>query len=122
MLTVSILIFSGLFFFFVGYKYYAGRLDREVIQPDNSLSTPAVLQGDGIDFVESKPLVLFGHNFASIAGAGPVIGPIVAMHYFGWAVTLVWILIGNVFIGAVHDYLALMVSVRNRGSSIADIA
>jgi len=122
MLTISILIFSGLFFFFVGYKYYAGRLDREVIQPDNSLSTPAVLQGDGIDFVESKPLVLFGHNFASIAGAGPVIGPIVAMHYFGWAVTLVWILIGNVFIGAVHDYLALMVSVRNRGSSIADIA
>ena len=122
MLTVSILIFSGLFFFFVGYKYYAGRLDREVIQPDNSLSTPAVLQGDGIDFVESKPLVLFGHNFASIAGAGPVIGPIVAMHYFGWAVTLVWILIGNVFIGAAHDYLALMVSVRNRGSSIADIA
>ena len=122
MLTVSILIFSGLFFFFVGYKYYAGRLDREIIQPDNSLSTPAVLQGDGIDFVESKPLVLFGHNFASIAGAGPVIGPIVAMHYFGWAVTLVWILIGNVFIGAVHDYLALMVSVRNRGSSIADIA
>ena len=122
MLTVSILMFSGLFFFFVGYKYYAGRLDREVIQPDNSLSTPAVLQGDGIDFVESKPLVLFGHNFASIAGAGPVIGPIVAMHYFGWAVTLVWILIGNVFIGAVHDYLALMVSVRNRGSSIADIA
>jgi len=122
MLTVSILIFSALFFFFVGYKYYAGHLDREVIQPDNSLSTPAVLQGDGIDFVESKPLVLFGHNFASIAGAGPVIGPIVAMHYFGWAVTLVWILIGNVFIGAVHDYLALMVSVRNRGSSIADIA
>jgi len=122
MLTVSILIFSGLFFFFVGYRYYAGRLDRELIQPDDSLSTPAVLQGDGIDFVESKPLVLFGHNFASIAGAGPVIGPIIAMHHFGWVVTLVWILIGNVFIGAVHDYLSLMISVRNRGSSIADIA
>jgi len=122
MLTISILIFSGLFFFFVGYRYYAGRLDREVIQPDNSISTPAVMQGDGVDFVKSKPLVLFGHNFASIAGAGPVIGPIVAMHHFGWAVTLVWILLGNVFIGAVHDYLALMVSVRNRGSSIADIA
>ena len=122
MLTISILIFSGLFFFFVGYRYYAGRLDREVIQPDNSVSTPAVMQGDGVDFVKSKPLVLFGHNFASIAGAGPVIGPIVAMHHFGWAVTLAWILLGNVFIGAVHDYLALMVSVRNRGSSIADIA
>ena len=122
MLTISILIFSGLFFFFVGYRYYARRLDREVIQPDNSISTPAVMQGDGVDFVKSKPLVLFGHNFASIAGAGPVIGPIVAMHHFGWAVTLAWILLGNVFIGAVHDYLALMVSVRNRGSSIADIA
>lgn len=122
MLTISILISSGLFFFFVGYRYYAGRLDREVIQPDNSVSTPAVMQGDGVDFVKSKPLVLFGHNFASIAGAGPVIGPIVAMHHFGWAVTLAWILLGNVFIGAVHDYLALMVSVRNRGSSIADIA
>ena len=122
MLTISILIFSGLFFFFIGYRYYAGRLDREVIQPDNSISTPAVMQGDGVDFVKSKPLVLFGHNFASIAGAGPVIGPIVAMHHFGWAVTLAWILLGNVFIGAVHDYLALMVSVRNRGSSIADIA
>ena len=122
MLAISILIFSGLFFFFVGYRYYAGRLDREVIQPDNSVPTPAVMQGDGVDFVKSKPLVLFGHNFASIAGAGPVIGPIVAMHHFGWAVTLAWILLGNVFIGAVHDYLALMVSVRNRGSSIADIA
>jgi carbon starvation protein len=75
-----------------------------------------------VDYVPSKPLVLFGHNFASIAGAGPVIGPIIAMHHFGWAITLVWILLGNVFIGAVHDYLTLMVSVRNRGSSIADIA
>ena len=122
MLTIFILIFSGLFFYFVGYRYYAERLDREVIQPDNANTTPAVSQNDGIDFVPSKPLVLFGHNFASIAGAGPVIGPIVAMHHFGWAVTLIWILIGNVFIGAVHDYLALMVSVRNRGSSIAEIA
>ncbi len=75
-----------------------------------------------MDYVASKPMVLFGHNFASIAGAGPVIGPIVAMQHFGWAMTLIWILIGNVFIGAVHDYLTLMVSVRNRGSSIADIA
>ena len=94
MLTIAILVFACLFFYFVGYRFY----------------------------VPSKPLVLFGHNFASIAGAGPVIGPIIAMHHFGWAVTLVWIMLGSVFIGAVHDYLTLMVSVRNRGSSIADIA
>ena len=122
MLTIGILLFACMFFYFVGYRFYAGKLDSELIQPDASQVTPAVKQNDGVDFVPSKPLVLFGHNFASIAGAGPVIGPIIAMHHFGWAITLVWILIGNVFIGAVHDYLTLMVSVRNRGSSIADIA
>ena len=97
-------------------------MDSELIQPSDKKVTPAVEQNDGVDYVPSKPLVLFGHNFASIAGAGPVIGPIIAMHHFGWAITLVWVLLGNVFIGAVHDYLTLMVSVRNRGSSIADIA
>lgn len=122
MLTIGILLFACMFFYFVGYRFYAGKLDSELIQPDAGQVTPAVQQNDGVDFVPSKPLVLFGHNFASIAGAGPVIGPIIAMHHFGWAITLVWILLGNVFIGAVHDYLTLMVSVRNRGSSIADIA
>ena len=122
MLTIGILLFSCLFFYFVGYRFYAGKLDSELIQPSDKKVTPAVEQNDGVDYVPSKPLVLFGHNFASIAGAGPVIGPIIAMHHFGWAITLVWILLGNVFIGAVHDYLTLMVSVRNRGSSIADIA
>jgi carbon starvation protein len=122
MLTITILIGSILFFYFVGYKYYAGRLDREVIQPDGSQTTPAVSRNDGVDYVPSQPFVLFGHNFASIAGAGPVIGPIIAMHYFGWGLTLFWILVGNVFIGAVHDYITLMISVRNKGNSIAEIA
>ena len=122
MLTIGILLFACMFFYFVGYRFYAGKLDIELIQPDAGQVTPAVQQNDGVDFVPSKPLVLYGQNFASIAGAGPVIGPIIAMHHFGWAITLVWILLGNVFIGAVHDYLTLMVSVRNRGSSIADIA
>ena len=122
MLSIGILLFACIFFYFVGYRFYAGKLDSELIQPDGAKPTPAVKQNDGVDFVPSKPLVLFGHNFASIAGAGPVIGPIIAMHHFGWAITLVWILLGNVFIGAVHDYLTLMVSVRSRGSSIADIA
>ncbi|MGV7221626.1 MAG: carbon starvation CstA family protein [Nitrospinales bacterium] len=117
-----ILTFSCLYFYFIGYRYYAGRLDREVIQPDDNQITPAVDQTDGIDYQPSKPLFLFGHNFASIAGAGPVIGPIVAMHYFGWGLTIIWILLGSVFIGAVHDYMTLMISVRNRGNSIADIA
>ncbi len=121
-MTIVILVFACLFFYFVGYRYYAEQLNRKLIQPDANRETPAIKQNDGVDYVPSKPMVLFGHNFASIAGAGPVIGPIVAMQHFGWAITLVWIMLGNVFIGAVHDYLALMVSVRNRGSSIADIA
>ena len=122
MWTLVILIFSCLFFYFVGYRFYAARIDRDVVQPDAGFETPATSQNDGVDYVPSKPIVLFGHNFASIAGAGPVIGPIIAMHHFGWALTIVWILLGNVFIGAVHDYLTLMISVRSRGSSIADIA
>jgi carbon starvation protein len=122
MLTIGILVSACLFFYFVGYRAYAQRLDRELIRPESSRETPAIKQNDGVDYVPSKQLVLFGHNFASIAGAGPVIGPIIAMHHFGWAITLVWIVLGSVFIGAVHDYLTLMVSVRNRGSSIADIA
>jgi carbon starvation protein len=122
MLTLGILVFACLFFYFVGYRSYAAKLDRELIRPEANRPTPAIEQNDGVDYVPSKPLVLFGHNFASIAGAGPVIGPIIAMHHFGWAITLFWVLIGNVFIGAVHDYLALMISVRNGGSSIADIA
>ncbi|MZH41183.1 MAG: carbon starvation protein A [Nitrospinae bacterium] len=122
MLTIVILVSACLFFYFVGFRGYAQRLDQELVRPESARETPAVKQNDGVDYVPSKPLVLFGHNFASIAGAGPVIGPIIAMHHFGWAITLVWIVLGSVFIGAVHDYLTLMVSVRNRGSSIADIA
>jgi len=121
-LVFGILTFSCLYFYCIGYKFYGGLLDKEVIQPNDSKAPPSMEQNDGVDYVPSKPMVLFGHNFASIAGAGPVIGPIVAMHHFGWAVTICWILLGNVFIGAVHDYVTLMVSVRNRGSSIADIA
>ncbi len=120
--TILILTFSCLFFYFIGYRYYAGRIDQEVICPNSRKETPAVTQNDGVDYVPSQPVVLFGHNFASIAGAGPVIGPIIAMHHFGWALTIFWILVGNVFIGSVHDYLTLMVSVRNKGSSIAEIA
>jgi len=62
-----------------------------------------------------------GHHFASIAGAGPIIGPILAVSYFGWAITALWIIIGTVFIGAVHDYLSLMISVRNKAKGISKI-
>ncbi|OHB78312.1 MAG: hypothetical protein A2W31_09175, partial [Planctomycetes bacterium RBG_16_64_10] len=77
---------------------------------------------DGIDRVPAHPAVLFGHHFSSIAGAGPIVGPIVAALAFGWAMPLAWVLLGAIFIGGVHDFSALIASVRNRARSIADIA
>jgi len=121
---VSFIIITGaaLFFYIFGYRLYAKFLERHVVKPDDSNKTPAHTSYDGKDFVPAPTPVLFGHHFSSIAGAGPIIGPIVAVSNFGWLLTLIWILLGNIFIGAVHDYLTLMTSVRNRGASIADIA
>lgn len=110
-----------LFFYFFGYRFYSRFIDTKLVQPDDS-PTPASTAMDGVDYVPAKKPVLFGHHFASIAGAGPIIGPLVALVSFGWIAALGWIALGNVFIGAVHDYLTLMLSVRNGGSSIADVA
>jgi len=78
---------------------------------------------DGVDYVPAKHwTVLFGHHFASISGAAPIIGPILALSIWGWGPTLLWILFGVVFIGGVHDYISIVISVRHKGISIADIA
>jgi len=105
----------------LAYRWYGRRIERRVVQPTDA-PTPAHAQRDDVDFQPTKPIVLFGHHFASIAGAGPIVGPVLAVAFFGWGATALWILIGVVLIGAVHDYLALMISVRNRGASLADIA
>ncbi|MDT8317610.1 MAG: carbon starvation CstA family protein, partial [bacterium] len=119
--SAPIMIGAVLFFYFFGYRFYAKIIEKKLINPDNS-APPSLTMQDGIDYLPAKKPILFGHHFASIAGAGPIIGPIVALINFGWLAALAWIALGNVFIGAVHDYLALMLSVRNRGASIADIA
>lgn len=122
MISVLIIVSVCIVFYVVGYKFYVNILDRKVIKPNDSRPTPSKSMQDGVDFYPAKKPVLFGHHFASIAGAGPIIGPIVAIGYFGWLATLGWIVIGNLFFGAVHDYVSLMASVRNRGESIANIA
>lgn len=106
----------------VGYLVYGRFIRRKLVSPDDSIPTPANSKFDNVDFKPANPMVLFGHHFSSIAGAGPIIGPIVAVAFFGWGVSLIWILVAVVFMGAVHDYLALMVSVRNDGRSIPDVA
>jgi carbon starvation protein len=107
---------------YLGYRFYGGWIERRIVEPDDSTPTPAFSCADGVDFCAAEQPLLFGHHFSSIAGAGPIIGPLVALAHFGWLATILWIVVGSIFLGAVHDYLALMISVRHRGASIAEIA
>lgn len=106
----------------VAYVLYGKRLlESKVVKADPSRLTPAVEKFDGVDYVPANKYVLYGHHFASIAGAGPIVGPATAL-VWGWLLPLVWVLFGNVFIGAVHDYLAIMASVRHGGVSIMTVS
>ena len=105
--------------FAVAYFGY-GRLLERLLGIDPARQTPAFAKGDGVDYVPAHPAVLFGHHFASIAGAGPIVGPIAAA-YFGWGAVVLWVVLGCVFIGAVHDMVALFLSVRHEGRSIASV-
>ena len=105
--------------FALAYRLY-GRLIERVLGVDPARPTPAKTHGDGVDYVPAHPAVLFGHHFASIAGAGPIVGPIAAA-YFGWGAVVAWVVLGCIFIGAVHDMVSLWLSVRHEGRSIASV-
>ncbi len=106
----------------VAYRWYGGIIDRRIVQPDDSRTPPSCDLYDGVDYCPGNRTILFGHHFSSIAGAGPIIGPVAAVAAFGWGASILWIALGVVFFGAVHDYVALMVSVRHGGKSLPDIA
>lgn len=113
LLILSIAIFCS------GYMLY-GRWLAKKWGVDPSLKTPAHTERDGVDYVPAKPSVLMGHHFSSIAGAGPITGPIQAA-VFGWVPVALWVFIGSIFIGAVHDFGSMFASVRNKGRSITDV-
>jgi carbon starvation protein len=115
----SVLILLALLVFGLGYRFYGGFLSRKFLIDPNR-STPSKTEFDGIDYVPARVPVLFGHHFASIAGAGPIVGPAVAAA-FGWLPVTLWILVASVFIGGTHDFGALVVSIRHRGRSIANV-
>ena len=119
-MAIALTVFVLLFFVW-GYRVYARRVASLIFHDHEDIRTPAVEFEDGQDFVPTKRHVLFGHHFTSIAGAAPIIGPCVAA-YWGWLPALLWVAIGTVFMGAVHDFGALVISVREKGRSIADIA
>jgi len=108
--------------FLFAYKFYSKRVEK-ILDINPKRKTPAYTEYDGVDYVPAKHwTVLFGHHFASISGAAPIIGPILALSIWGWGPTLLWIVLGVIFIGGVHDFMSLVISIRHKGISIADIA
>jgi carbon starvation protein len=115
---VTILCLVG---YLAAYLLYARYLARKVFHLDASAVTPAHALRDGLDYVPTNRYVLFGHHYASIAGLSPMLGPAIAV-IWGWMPALLWVVLGTVFIGAVHDFSALVVSMRARGMSIGRVA
>ena len=115
------LVIIGLSTFLIGYKFYASYIASRVFDLKTSQRrVPSEEFEDGIDFVPTKKEILFGHHFTSIAGAAPIIGPCIAA-YWGWLPAFLWIVLGTIFIGAVHDFGALVISVKEKGKTIASI-
>jgi carbon starvation protein len=119
-MNVLILLLLALALFWLGIRFYSRFISRQ-IGLDNNIPTPAVSMNDGRDYVPTKAHVLFAHHFATIAGVGPIIGPVMGFTY-GVMPVLAWLIVGAVFFGAVHDYTAIFASVRERGKSMAQIA
>jgi len=105
----------------IGYGWYARRIDRSVMQPDDRKATPAKMYMDGVEFTPTNRNVLFGYQFKSIAALGPILGPIVAVQY-GWLPALVWVLVGTFFIGWVQDYASIMLGVREEGQTFGALS
>ena len=118
----SLFIAIGSFLlFFVAYHTYGRWLARKIFRLDPEAQTPSYALEDGTDFVPTAKQVVFGHHFTSIAGTGPIVGPALAI-IWGWVPALLWVLFGSIFIGAVHDFGSLIISMRNRGQTIGDVA
>jgi carbon starvation protein len=120
-MSLTVLALGFLALLFAGYRLYGGFVARR-FGLDDARATPAETRNDGIDYVPTPPFYLFAQHFSAIAAAGPIAGPILACQTFGWLPCLVWIGLGVVLIGAVHDFSSLIASVRHGGCSIAEIA
>ncbi|WP_417900337.1 carbon starvation protein A [Bacillus haimaensis] len=110
----------GVFVFAVGYRYYSKFIAEKIYRLDPNYVTPAHRYEDGVDFVPTKKVVLWGHHFSSVAGASPILGPAIAV-YWGWGPAFLWVVLGTVFAAGVHDFGTLVLSVRNKGQSIGTI-
>jgi carbon starvation protein len=120
MMDVILLIVICFFSFFLAYKFYGTFLSKKIFKLDGKKKTPAHEYEDGIDYVPTRKEIIFGHHFASIAGTGPIVGPAIGI-IWGWVPAIIWIVLGTITIGAVHDFGSLVLSIRNEGKSISEI-
>src|SRR4030066_2397550 len=114
-------IIIGFIVFFIGYRFYAKYVDTKILKSGPKRATPAKMFMDGVEFLPTSKNILFGYQFKSIAGAAPVIGPILAIQW-GWLPALLWIIGGAFFIGWVQDYSSAMVAMRNEGASFGGLS
>lgn len=120
-MTPALAALAALALYILGYRFYAGYLSARVFGLDVARATPAHALRDDVDYVPTRPAVLFGHHFASITGLAPMLGPAVAV-IWGWAPAMLWVVLGALLVGCVHDLGAMVISVRSRGMSVGDVA
>jgi carbon starvation protein len=120
MSTLAIAL-GALVLYLIAYNTYGKWLARKIFKLDPEATVPSVALNDDKDFVPTEKGIIFGHHFTSIAGTGPIVGPALAV-IWGWVPALLWVLFGSILIGAVHDFGSLVVSIRNRGQTVGDIA
>jgi len=116
-MNAVLLAIIGLVSFFLGYRFYSKFIAKQIYRLRPEATTPAHEYEDGVDYVPTNPFVLWGHHFTSVAGAAPIVGPAIAV-IWGWLPAFLWVILGTIFIGGVHDFGALWASVRNQGRSI----
>jgi len=114
---LMVIVFVG---YILAYKVYGKFLSQKVFNLSDKVKTPAVEMEDGMDYVPTKKGIIFGHHFTSIAGTGPIVGPAIGV-IWGWLPAVIWVLVGTIVMGAVHDFGALVISLRNQGKSISEV-
>ncbi len=114
------LVVAAICIYSLGYRFYSHFVAYKVLQLDDTRATPACVHNDGRDYVPTNKAITFGHHFAAIAGAGPLVGPILAAQ-MGYLPSVLWILIGSVLGGCVHDFVVLFISMRRNGKSLGEM-
>ena len=115
------LVVTGVFFLLLGYIFYSKFIAEKIYRLDPNFKTPAYTKRDNVDYIPTDRIVLWGHHFTTVAGAAPIIGPAIAL-IWGWLPAFIWVVVGTMFFAGVHDFGALVLSLKEKGKSVADIS